>query len=258
MSDIINPEVDKRIYPPTYSYMLWMQGLLLLCPIVIATTQFYRKGWRYWITPYYWIEILNIVFGLWSIYCQANVGTWDISSKIVLIMLIAISLLKTIIYLKVFKAFSYIVTMIISVVSDLRYFITFFVILITFFSMLFNVVNRNESPEYSHLTWFIGNWLAVFRLSLGDFDFTLLESAHLTKTHILFWAIWLLMVLFTALIFLNFIIAEVGNSYARVRENVDSFIYKERAKLISEAEELLSKKFKMKNKVMFPDYIIVR
>jgi len=54
--DVINPEVDKRISPPTYGYMLIMQGVLLLCPIIIATTQFYRKGWRYWITPYYYIE----------------------------------------------------------------------------------------------------------------------------------------------------------------------------------------------------------
>lgn len=201
---------------------------------------------------------MNIIFGLWSIYCQAYVGTWDISSKIVLIILIAISLLKTIFYLKVFKAFSYIVTMVISVVYDLQTFITFFVVLITFFSMLFNVVSRNASPEYSKLTWYIGNWLAVFRLSLGDFDFTLLDTAKLTKTHILFWCIWLLMVLFTALIFLNFIIAEVSNSYTRVRENVFSFIYKERAKLISEAEELLSKKYKKRNKDSFPHYIIVR
>ena len=52
------------------------------------------------------------------------------------------------------------------------------------------------------------------------------------------------MVLFTALIFLNFIIAEVSNSYTRVKENIYSYIYSERAKLISEAEELLSKKFK--------------
>jgi len=258
MHDIVNPEVDKRIYPAANGYMLLIQLMLLILPIGIATTQFYRKGLKYWITPYYWIEILNIVFGLGSIYCQYYVGTWDISSKIVLIMLIAISLLKTIIYLKVFKSFSYIVTMVISVVFDLRYFISFFVILITFFSMLFNVVARNESPEYSKLTWYIGNWLAVFRLSLGDFDFTLLESSKLTKTHILFWAIWLLMVLFTSLIFLNFIIAEVSNSYSRVRENVFAFIYKERAKLISEAEELLSKKYRMKNKIMFPTYIIVR
>lgn len=173
-------------------------------------------------------------------------------------MLITISLVKTILYLKVFKSFSYIVTMVISVVSDLRYFITFYIILITFFSQLFNIVSRNQSPEYSHLAWYIGNWIAVFRLALGDFDFTLLESAKLTKTHILFWCIWTLMVLFTALIFLNFIIAEVGNSYARVKENIFSYIYKERAKLISEAEELLSKKYKQSKKDMFPQYLIVR
>lgn len=109
---------------------------------------------------------------------------------------------------------------------------------------MFNVVSRNYSPEYSKLSWAIGNWIAVFRVALGDFDFTLLDSAKLSKTHILFWAIWTIMVLFTALIFLNFIIAEVSNSYTRVKENIYSYIYSERAKLISEAEELLSKKYK--------------
>jgi len=69
MHDIINPEVDKRIYPAASGNMLLIQLILLILPIGIATTQFYRKGWKYWITPYYWIEILNIVFGLWSIYC---------------------------------------------------------------------------------------------------------------------------------------------------------------------------------------------
>lgn len=66
------------------------------------------------------------------------------------------------------------------------------------------------------------------------------------------------MVLFTALIFLNFIIAEVSNSYTRVKENIYSYIYSERAKLISEAEELLSKKYKERRKDLFPEYIIVR
>lgn len=176
LNNIGDPEYDDRIYPPTYTGMLVIQLMLLVPPIIIATTQFIRKGWAYWITPYYWIEILNIIFGLWSIYCQAYVGTWDITSKIVLILLIFISLIKTVFYLKIFKAFSYIVTMVISVITDLKYFVTFFIILITFFSMLFNVVNRNKSTEYGKLSWIIGNWLAVFRLSLGDFDFTLIES----------------------------------------------------------------------------------
>lgn len=113
MWDVFDPEVDKRIYPYVEPRMQVVQGLLLLFPIFIASTQLLRNGWKYWITPYYWIEILNIFFGLLSIYCQAKLGTWNITSKIVLILLISISLIKTIMYLKVFMAFSYIVTMII-------------------------------------------------------------------------------------------------------------------------------------------------
>ena len=186
-------------------------------------------------------------------------GTWHITSKIVLIALILISCVKTLFYLKILKAFSYIVTMVLSVVLDLKVFLTFYGILVTMFSLLFDVVGRNPSPEYGHLWYFAGNWLAVVRLSLGDFDFSLLEdAATLTKTHVLFWALWLVMVIFSSLIFLNFIIAEVSNSYGRVKENIAAFIYKERATLIAEAEGLLSKRIKQNNKQLFPEYIIVR
>jgi hypothetical protein len=66
------------------------------------------------------------------------------------------------------------------------------------------------------------------------------------------------MVIFSSLIFLNFIIAEVSNSYAKVKVNIDSLIYKERAGLINEAEDIMSKKTKETNKIKFPRYIVVR
>lgn len=157
-----------------------------------------------------------------------------------LISLITISCLKTLFYLKILKSFSYIVTMVLNVVIDMSNFVFFYLIIITFFSMMFNVISRNYSSEYTKCTWFVGNWLAVFRLSLGDFDFSLLESSTLTKTHILFWIMWTGMVFFSSLIFLNFVIAKVSDTYGDIKENVDSFIYKERAKLISEAEGLFT------------------
>lgn len=252
-----NVEKDDRIYPEAPAGLV-IQGLLLVYPMLYSGRQCVRSGLVYFITPYYWIEILNIIFGWWSIYCQMYVGTWDISSKIVMITLIFICCVKTLFYLKILKSFSYIVTMVISVVYDLRYFVTFYIILLTFFSLLLDVVGRNYSKEYLKLSWFVGNWLAVFRLALGDFDFTLIENAPMTKTHILFWILWSMMVLFSSLIFLNFIIAQVSDSYARVKENIDSFIYKERAKLISEAEGLLSKQFKFSSKQLFPEYIVSR
>jgi len=52
------------------------------------------------------------------------------------------------------------------------------------------------------------------------------------------------MVIFSSLIFLNFIIAEVSNSYAKVKENINAQIYKERSSLINEAEDILSEQTK--------------
>ena len=65
------------------------------------------------------------------------------------------------------------------------------------------------------------------------------------------------MVNFSLLIFLNFIIAEVSNSYSKVRERIDAQIYKERAKLISEAEDVIGESAKQ-DLIKFPRYIIAR
>ena len=178
-------------------------------------------------------------------------GTWELPSKITMIIVTVVCLLKTFFFMRIVKSFSYIVTMIISVVADLRVFMLFFFILILMFSMIFNVIAPNPADEYTHVGLFWGNVLTTLRLSLGDFDFGVLrlkngrdcEDQHCelnAKQHILFWITWVIMVIFSSLIFLNFIIAEVSNSYAAVKENIQAQIYKERSSLINEAEDILS------------------
>jgi hypothetical protein len=66
------------------------------------------------------------------------------------------------------------------------------------------------------------------------------------------------MVIFSSLIFLNFIIAEVSNSYSGVKAKIDELIYKERAGLINEAEDIKFKSTRMNNKTQFPRYVVVR
>lgn len=126
------------------------------------------------------------------------------------------------------------------------------------FSMIFDVISRNEAAEYQKIGYWFGNFFTTLRLSLGDFDFGMIEDKPLTKQHILFWVTWLIMVVFSSLIFLNFIIAEVSSSYGNVKQNIRALIYKERAALISEAEDIKSKKAKESNKHEFPTYIVVR
>lgn len=74
----------------------------------------------------------------------------------------------------------------------------------------------------------------------------------------MFWVVWVIMVIFSALIFLNFIIAEVSASYDTVKSNIDALIYKERAILINEAEDIMSNNTRKNNKLKFPKYIVIR
>ena len=59
----------------------------------------------------------------------------------------------------------------------------------------------------------------MFRMSLGDFDFG--ESTFLDPfDNYWFWITWAISVIVTMVVFLNFIIAEVGNSYNIVNEKI--------------------------------------
>ena len=108
--------------------------------------------------------------------------------------------------------------MINSVVLDLRVFMLFFFTLMVMLSAVLAVIFCPSADEYRKVGPFFGGIITTIRLSLGDFDFAVLEANERegglnTKQHILYWSVWLMIIIFSALIFLNFIIAEVSNSY---------------------------------------------
>ena len=123
------------------------------------------------------------------------------------------TMFKTFESLRVISSFSYIVTMIRNVMRDLIIFFVFFTVVILSFSMILDVCGRSTAEEYKMIGPLFGNIFATLRLSLGDFEFSQIGEQKLTLMHIMFWALWVLMVVFSSLIFLNFIIAEVSNSY---------------------------------------------
>ena len=142
--------------------------------------------------------------------------------------------------------FSYVVTMIYQVVFDLKSFLLFYFILVVFLSIILDIILMT-SPDvnYQAVGPFTGNIISLMRISLGDFDFTELKDNDLSgNEHILFWVAFILMVTFSLLIFLNFISAEVSNSYATVKEDIDALVQKERAQLILEAEDVLTDSIK--------------
>jgi hypothetical protein len=65
--------------------------------------------------------------------------------------------------------------MLTNVIFDLTNFLMFFMILLINFSLIFQVMNINEDGEYSEISPFAGSVLSTFRLSLGDFSWSLVE-----------------------------------------------------------------------------------
>jgi len=102
---------------------------------------------------------------------------------------------------------------------------------------------------------FWGSLASTLRVSLGDFDFA--ASIHLDELeNQLYWVIWLLVVIMTCIVFLNFIIAEASASYQSVKDRLEAMINKEKGSLIAEAETILCKG--VKTDQLFPKYIIIR
>ena len=66
-----------------------------------------------------YLDMLHIFLGYLNVYFQLKTGTWELWSKVTMIVCILVSLMKTFFFMRIVMSFSYIVTMIINVVYDL-------------------------------------------------------------------------------------------------------------------------------------------
>ena len=198
------------------------------------------------------------------------------AKKIIIIVVTAVMLLKTFFFLRLFESLSHLVLMMRQVVKDLKAFLMFYTVLLWTCSLIFSIIGlgnienlKNDDGgaqklklktypgvEYQHVAKYIRHFITLFRMSLGDFDFG--ESTALQPfDNYWFWIAWSLSVIVTMVVFLNFIIAEVGNSYNIVNEKIQGLIEKERSILIEEAEDMMLTKWKT-NANLFPKYLIMR
>ena len=87
-----------------------------------------------------------------------------------------------------------------------------------------------------------GYYLMSFRTSLGDFDLdnfgTTNETDEITSTEIVIlrWIIWILSVFVMNIVFMNFIIAVISESYEKVMQKLVAQSYKVKVDMIAERE----------------------
>lgn len=171
-------------------------------------------------------------------------------------LVLLLALAKSLFFLRIFDNLSYLVTMIRCVFYDLRVFLIFYIILVFMFSLVMGVLGfqnftsdmeqwkqlqaRNSYPgvEYRMINRFFANIITIIRMSMGDFDVNAVVYMEKASS-IIFWVMWIIIVLVTAVIFLNFIVAEASASYEKISANITNYLQYEKIELINESEQML-------------------
>jgi len=217
-------------------------------------------------------DLVYIYGSLINIVLQIKLGPFHIASRIFMVVIVLLMISKTFFFLRIFPTLTPIVVMIQNVIFDLRIFLMFYLILIALFCQIFGILglgNRaqgdktldfidpnGKAAEYKAVGLHWGEFLWTFRLSLGDFS-AIAATSELSSIEMkIFWLMWMMTVIVTCIIFLNFVVAEACASYSRVVESLFAVIMQAQAILISESEEMMMKRFRNKSK--FPKFLVSR
>jgi hypothetical protein len=107
--------------------------------------------------------------------------------------------------------------MLTNVFYDLRYFLIFFLIVLGMFTILINIIVDETNESYDgirNMEFFV----IALRQSVGDYDSsTLIEGS---KYKALVWILWFLIIIVGNIVFMNFIIAVVSESYENCMERM--------------------------------------
>ena len=142
------------------------------------------------------------------------------------------------------------------VFSDLKFFLSFYAIFLAHFSLQFFIIFEGQYLENYDGIGLPGYILMAFRTSLGDFEvdgYPGLQSYMI----IVAWIIWILAVFILNVIFMNFIIAVISESYGKVMQKMVGQGYKVKADMICE-RELFFSEVEARNPIYFPKYLLLR
>ena len=106
-------EVEEKIgenVPPLVQ-CLYLNCLLLVYPIFYYSKLAINEGPKWFSKAGNYIHILHISLGYFNVFCQFRLGTHSLISKITLILVVLIILIKCFFFMRIVKSWSYIVTM---------------------------------------------------------------------------------------------------------------------------------------------------
>ena len=168
--------------------------------------------------------------------------------EIILVMLIVFqAFYKILFFLKINSNYGFLVQMIKQSIIDITGFLTFFAMWILFFTIQYKVLGAEFGlDDYPGLNNFAQLALISFRNSIGDIQVAAYSNLQTEDTYLswgiiwLIWLYWFLNIGLMCIILMNFLIAVISESYANVSGSKTQYVYKDKADMNSECQQLLS------------------
>lgn len=130
--------------------------------------------------------------------------------------------LKLLYFLRIFRSTSYLIRMVIIVISEMRIFLLIlFITVIAFGDSLLKIAYGNEPGDDQFIKSFPGAIFFTYNLILGDWDTDKFGSVALPLVNALF----VLCTLLNMVVMLNLLISIIGESFSRITENSENASY---------------------------------
>jgi hypothetical protein len=139
---------------------------------------------------------------------------------------------------RIFLSTAAMIRMVIEITYDMKYFLMILLLAIAGFGNCFMILARN----YDKQEMFTGNnywrsFLYAYNQALGNFD----TEAYAEKDEYYLYFIWFLNTMIALIIFLNMLIAIMGDTFDRVQETSENNMLKELASIMVENEMLINR-----------------
>lgn len=145
--------------------------------------------------------------------------------------------LKFLYFLRIFRQTGHFISMIIDVIADMKVFMGVFFVVIIAFGNAFFILSNNNPADDRFIVSIPDSLLWSYNLSLGAFDTEAMGSKHFELAAVLFF----ISSIFLIIIMLNFLVAVISDTYARIQESQMNQMYQNLADLIIENQGLCKK-----------------
>lgn len=155
--------------------------------------------------------------------------------RIIYATAVLFTLLKFVYLVRVFRHLNFLMTLFNTVVKDVLQFLILYTFFVLTFAQSFSTLNVDQS-SYGRVPALFANFVSVFRCSIGEFSILhpfmtfdiVIDPDGLTDEEkfmfsypivVMMFIVFIVCVFFVHMIFMNFIIAVIGESFEKVIEN---------------------------------------